>query len=220
MFCPPCPFTYFSCWIQKMYIAISHPQSPRNISESTLVNEYVVVFKDVYLGQRCLTCKHVCPCESLWPQVFAWSSSLIQLSVNSRTWVPLSGEGQQRSLPGKEPLTATLKPKGHTGSTGKLACCHFYWESWSWLAHLWRSLQKFQHEDKGKREPQGRASVRELVVSRTDGWLLGWSTSSAGRSHFSVATHRWGDLLRRRAVGWEAQGSSSRLLTTGSSTVL
>lgn len=74
LFCPPCPFTSFSCWIQKMYIAISCPQSPGNISEVMLVNAYIVVFKDeclsgcrlVNLGQGVLHVnKHVCPYESL-----------------------------------------------------------------------------------------------------------------------------------------------------------
>lgn len=130
-----------------MYIAISCPQSPGNISEVILVNIVVLKYECisgcrlVHLGQGVLHGDMYAPvshCDLRF--------SLTWFSANSRTWVPFSSEGQQWSLPVKEPLAATLKPEGHgphEGSTVELACCPLYWATWSRL-HPWRSLQNFQ----------------------------------------------------------------------------
>lgn len=125
-----------------------------------------------------------------------------------------SGHCQARSL--SQPLWSPRATQGLQGSWPAVTFTEKAGPDWHIYGDLCKNskMLEAQHEDKGKREPQGRASVRELVVSRTDRWLLGWSTSSAGRFHFSVATYRWGDLplslkVSSRDVLWAGRHKAS-----------
>lgn len=237
----PCPLTSSSCWIQKMYIATSCPQSPWRRLWSDASHAYMVVFKNecisgcrvVHLHQDVLHLNMYAPRSHCDLRSLTRVSPSFSFSVNSRTWVPFSSEGQQWLLPVKEPLTATLKSKGH----GPYRSLHWSWHAVtftelpgpSWHIHgdlckICRLLDNLK-ERLGERKAQGRESTGVLPALRGT-WRLEVPASS---SDDLVSQCLWTLLICSCCSRWALEtccravrdpGSLSHLLTTGSSTKL
>lgn len=194
-----------------------------------LVHAYIVVFKDkcvagcrvVHLRQGILHLNMYAPRSHHDLGSLTRVSPSLSFSVNSRTWVPFSSESQQWSLPVKEPLTATLKPKDHGPhgvyfGPGMLSPLLSYLvpagTSMEIFAKLYRLLDNSE-EIQEERKPQAREAMVSCQLLGTDArgthsspedlvsqWLL-VNAAADKLLPLKVSSGDW-DMLQ----GWEVSG--------------